>query len=396
VLKSDGPAAGTPRHSSRLRRWFIGVQAAASIVLLVTAALFARAALHITRVDLGFDMDRLAAVAPGFSRSYPTAEIPAYWQLALERVRAIPSIERASLALYPPFGGAVSVTNLNRNGGPYQVFENRTDAAYFATAGLQIVRGRPYGAADVSANAPVAVVSEAIVRDFLDGQDPIGASLGVVLKDLSGVTIVGVVRDALTARVRGRGQGTIYRPLDPGSVAAARLVVRTDRPRGIVRELQNALVAVDARVQPNVAVVSDDVERYLNEPRVLAGLSGSIAGLALVLAVLGLYGVTAFVVGQRTREMGIRRAIGAPRGAIVGLVVRQSLAPVAIGLAVGLVLAVAGAPVLTPALSGISPYDPAAIGGAVLALFAAALAASVAPALRAATRDPVTVLRSGG
>ena len=394
ALKSDGAPSGTPRHATRLRRWFIGVQAAASIVLLVTAALFARAALHITHVDLGFDAERLAAIAPGFGREYSAAEVPVYFQRALERVRAIRSVDNASLALYPPFGGAVAVTNLNRNGSTYQIFENRTDDRYFATAGLRIVRGRPYSAADVSANAPVAVVSEAVVRDFLDGRDPIGASLGLVSSELSSVTIVGVVRDAVTARVRSRGHGTIYRPLDPRSAAAARLVVRSERPRAIVRDLQDAFVSVDARVRPKVSIVSDDVERYLNEPRVLAGLSGSLAALALVLAVLGLYGVTSFVVGERTREMSIRRAIGAPVGAIVRLVVRQSLTPVTIGLAIGLVIALAGTPVLAPALSGISPYDPAAIAASVLVLLAAALAAAIAPALRAAGGDPVRVMRS--
>ena len=394
VLKSQSAQAGGPPASSRLRRWFIGLQAAASILLLVTAALFLRAALHMTRLDLGFDADRLAAVTPSFpSSGMSTEAVDAYWRSAIERVRALPSVEQASLALYPPFGGAVSVTNLDRNGATYRIYENRTDAGYFATAGVRVVRGRGYNAAEARANAPVAVVSESIVRDFLGGAEPIGATLSAVSERLSGVTIVGVVADAVTARVRGTGNGTIYRPFSPDDGRAARLVVRSAHPPAIVRDLEETLLSVDPRVRPITTIVGDDVERHLNEPKVLAGLSGAVAMLALVLAVLGVYGVTTFVVNQRMWELHVRRAIGASTRDVVRLLVRQSLTPVIIGLVAGLLVALAAVRVLTPALSGVSPYDPSAILGAVGVLLGAALAAVLSPALRAAHADPAAVLR---
>ena len=139
--------------------------------------------------------------------------------------------------------------------------------------------------------------------------------------------------------------------------------------------------------------MSDDVERFRNEPKILAGLSGAVAGLALVLAVLGVYGVTTFVVNQRMWELHVRQAIGASTRDIVRLLVRQSLQPVVIGLLAGLVVALAGVRVLSPALSAVSPYDPAAILGAVSVLVVAALAAVLSPALRAAHADPAAVLR---
>jgi len=395
VLKSEGSQTGAPPKATRLRRWFIGFQAAGSILLLVTAALFLRAALHVTRVDLGFDADKLATVAAAFPRGDSgAAAAGAYWQAVLERVRAIPSVEGASLALHPPFGGAVAIRHVTRGGDTYRIHENRTDARYFDTAGFRLLRGRGYTADEARADAPVAVVSESIVRDFLGGAEPIGASLSAVAESLSQVTIVGVVAEAVTARVRGRGNGTIYRPLPPAEMETAQLVVRAPDPSAIVRNLETVLLAVNPRVRPVTNIIRDDVDQYRNEPKVLAGLSSAVAGLALVLSVLGVFGVTTFVVSQRMWEMQVRRALGASAGTIVRLLVRQSLTPVAIGLGAGLVAVLAAARVLTPALSGVSPYDPFAIVGALAILVVAAFAAVLAPARRAARTNPASVLRS--
>ena len=394
VLKSQSAQASGPPAASRLRRSFIGFQAAASILLLVTAALFLRGALYMTRLELGFDADRLATVTPSFPSSELRPEMAdAYWRSALEQVRGLPTVEQASLARYPPFGGTTSVTNLDRDGGIYRIYENRTDAEYFATAGFRLLRGRGYRADEVRANAPVAVVSESIVRDFLGGAEPIGATLSAVAEPLSSITIVGVVADAVTARIRGDGNGTIYRPLSSMDLRDARLVVRSAQPSAIVRDVERTLLGIDPRVRLVTNVMSHDVDRYMNEPRVLAGMSAAVASLALVLAVLGLYGVTTFVVNQRTWELHVRQAIGASTGDIVRLLVRQSLTPVLIGLVAGLMVALAAVRVLTPALSGISPYDPAAILGAVGVLVGTALPAVVSPALRAARTDAAAVLR---
>jgi putative ABC transport system permease protein len=397
VLKSQGAQASSPPKAARMRRVFIGFQAAASVLLLVTAALFLRAAVHAVRVDLGFDADKLAAVEPAFPRSgFDERAAQGYWRSALERVRAMPTVERVSLTLYTPFGGSVSlrdVPRLRRSGLDYTIYQNSTDADYFATAGFHLVRGRAYSADEVRASAPVAVVSESIVRDFLGATEPIGASLGAVAEDLSPVTIIGVVAEAMTGRLRGIGNGVIYRPLRAADIADARLVIRTARPEAIVRDLESVLTTIDPRVRPNAALISTDVDRYMNEPKILAGLSGAVAGLALVLAVLGVYGVTTFVVSQRMWEMHVRQAIGASTRDIVRLLVRQNLTPVLVGLMLGLAIALAAVRVLTPALSGLSPYDPAAITGAVAVLLAAAIAAVVPPALRAARSDPAEVLR---
>jgi predicted permease len=398
MLKAGGAPAGSPPKVARTRRLFLGFQAAASVLLLVTAALFLRAAVRITHVDLGFDAARLVTVAPAFPRSdFDAAAAGAYWRIATERVRAMPSVEQVSLVLYPPFAGVVSIREVPRivsNGEPYRIYENRTDATYLATAGFQLTRGRWYTADEVRANAPVAVVSESVVRDFYGGSDPLGASLSAIAQDLTPIKIIGVIREAVTEHVRGPGNGTIHRPLPGPDVLAARLMIRTARPETIVRDLDAVLASVDPRVRPVASPVSQDVDRYMNEPKILAGVSGTIALLALVLAVLGLYGVTTFVVGQRMWEVHVRQAIGASSGDIIRLLIGQSLTPVAIGLVAGLAVALAAVRVLTPALLGVSPYDPAAIGGAVAVLLVAATAAVISPARRAARADPAAVLKS--
>lgn len=403
VMKSQSLQSGTSPTASRLRRGFIGFQAAASMLLLVTAALFLRAAVHITGVDLGFDANRLVTVTTAFPDSTAAGsgdeDAPsAYWRTALERVRALPSVEGTSLALYSPFGGEVASIILNRNGSEYTIVDNHTAADYFQTAGFKIVRGRAYTADEVAGRAPVVVVSESLVRDLLNGVEPVGAPLSAITSITSprdnGVTIIGVVADAVIRPIRDAGgNGAIYRPIDPTALAGARLVIRSPQPAGVVREVETVLTQIDPRVRLTSTVVADDVERYLNEPRMLAGLAGAVSLLALVLSVLGIFGVTSFVVGQRTQEVSVRMAVGASATDVVRLLIRQNVLPVAGGLAVGLAIALAGSRVLTGALSGISPYDALAIVPAVAVLSVTALAAIAVPALRAARTDPASLLR---
>jgi predicted permease len=404
ILKAQSLQSGSSPKASRLRRGFIAFQAAASMLLLVTSALFLRAALHITHVDLGFDADKLVAVtlafpgSPGYGApktESQQAEMTAFWRRAVDRVSALPSVERASLTLYPPFSGLTSMTTIDHGGSPYTIFNHRTDAAYFATAGHRIVRGRAYTADEVASRAPVALVSEGLARDFLPGIDPIGAPLKTMTADKEGgrITIIGVVADAMASNIRARGNGAVYQPIDPDSLADARLLVRSADPGHVVRDVENALVAIDPRVRPSSQIVRESVEKFMNEPRVLAGLSTAVAVLALVLSVLGIFGVTSFVVGQRTQEVSVRMAIGASAGDVVRLLIRQNMWPVVGGLATGLGAALLGTRVLTGALSGISPYDPLAIIPAVLVLAVTALAAVAIPALRAARTDPAAVLR---
>ena len=164
-------------------------------------------------------------MSPAFGRgTYDAAGAKAYWDLALERVRALPGVQSASLADYPPFGDGNRVTIFRRGGTRYTIYHNDTRAEYFATLGLRAVRGRTYTAAEVDDRAQVAVISETLARDFFPGEDPIGQSLDRIL-ERSRATIIGVVSNAITARLRELGSAAIYQPMD--QTLAAKMVIRS-------------------------------------------------------------------------------------------------------------------------------------------------------------------------
>lgn len=395
AMKSGGAQSSAAPRGARMRRWFIGVQAAASILLLVVAALFTRAAVNLTRLDLGFDADKVVAAHAAFpGPSFVDTAASAYWHTAAERAAAIPGVEGASLALFAPLAGEIAVTNLTHNGAPYSVYENRTDANYFSVTGIRVIRGRGYTADEARANAPVVVITEQLVRDFLSGRDPIGAPLSAITGSASNATVIGVIAEATTWRVHDMRYGTVYRPLDPNKAAAARLIMRTPQPASAAARIESALAAIDPRVRITATPVSRSVEQYLREPRLIAGAAIAVAALALLLAVVGLYGVTAFVVKQRMAEMSVRVAIGAAASDIMRLLIGDSLRPVVIGLAVGLTGALLSTQVLSVVLFGVSPRDPLSVIGAVAVLLAAGLSAVIVPARQAARIDPARVLRN--
>ena len=389
-LKGDVSRDGSARPG-RARSILIGVQAAASLVLVVLAMLLTRATVRAMQVDIGFDADHLVAFAPDFTRErYDTAKGRGYWMTALERVRAVPGVRSASLALFSPYGGGVSVTNLTRNGARYQVYSNDVLPDYFSTLGLRIVRGRTFTDGEVTAHADVVMISETLARDFWPGQDPVGQSLQPF--DGSHDVIVGIVSDAIAFRLREGSAAALYRPLR--RYESARAIVRTQgAPEAMAPSIRDALNAVDSRLRLDVKLAGAGLRDQVQEPQILASMAGGLAVLALGLAVVGIYGVTAFVTGLRTREIGVRVAVGASRRDVLGLLLRDSLQPVAIGMAAGVVFALLAAQVFAGVLYGVGPRDPLAFAAAFAILLTSATAAVFIPARRAARVDPASVLR---
>ena len=389
-LKDGGTRAGSGRPG-RTRSILIGVQAAASLVLIVLAALLTRATVRATHVDVGFDADRLLAVAPDFTREkYDSAKGRAYWTAGLDRVRSLPGVQAATVALYSPYGGARTVTNMNRDGGNYEVSSNHVQPEYFSTLGLRLVRGRTFTEAEVTGGAKVVVVSETLARDFWPNQDPVGQTLQAF--DETNDVIVGVASNAITEHLRERGSAILYRPLR--EYQSARAIVRTHgAPEGMVPPVRDALQAIDPSLRLDVSLVAARLRDQREEPQILASLAGGLAALALGLAVVGIYGVTAFVTGQRTREIGVRVAIGASRSDVLRLLLRDSLTPVAIGIAAGTVAALLAGQLLAGILFGVGGRDPLAFAAAILILLISAAGAVLVPARRAARVDPAFVLR---
>lgn len=389
-LKGDGPRVGASGRPSRLRAALIGVQAAASVVLLVAAALLTRAAVRAAHVDLGFDAQHLVAVTAGFGRGYDEARTKAYWDLALERIRAAPGVRAAALADHAPYLGH-GVFTLAREGRQYRTLLTRTSPDYFATLGLRVVRGRTYTPQEVAAAAPVAVINETLAREFWPGADPIGASVETFDRKIRS-TVIGIVSDSITARLRELRPATMYWPLT--IAGTGRIVVRTTgQPETVVPSLRDALQPLDPRIRLDIALVADGLEKELDQPRILASLSGALAALALALALVGIYGVTSFVTGQRMREIGVRIAVGATSADVMRLLLADSLRPVSIGLCAGVAIALVAGRVFTGILYGIKAQDPVAFAGAVLVLFVSAAVAVYIPTRRASQADPVFVLR---
>ena len=386
---ADGGSSAA--RSNGIRTALIGLQAAGSVTLLVLAALLTRAMIRSTQVDIGFDANRLLVVSPALGRGMSEDQVEAYWQLARERVGSVPGVRLASLASTPPYQGASQVTIFRRAGSRYTIYHHHTESDYFATLGLRAIRGRTYTAEEAASGADVAVISDAIARDFFAGEDPIGQSLDRVIEG-SRDRVIGVVSNALTARLRDLSAAAIYQPMRDRR--AARLVIRTDvSPESLIPAVRTALEPIDRRIRLELRSVNDGLRQQLDEPRLLASLAGVLACLALGLAVVGIYGVTAFVVGQRTHEIGVRMALGAGRRDVMRLLLADSLRPVAIGLVLGLGAALLGSRVFSGVLYGVSSADPIAFVGASLVLLTAATVAVIVPTRRAASVDAATTLR---
>ena len=391
-LKGDGSSAVSGR-SNRTRATLIGVQAAASLVLLVFAALLTRATISAARVEIGFDPRPLVSIASPFGDGRDAAKTQAYWHLALERVRGLPNVRGASLMLYPPYSGLGATRELEHNGVRYEASLNETLGDYFSVLGLRMVRGRAYTAAEVSARARVVVISETLARDFWAGQDAVGQTLAAF--DGSPDTVIGVVSDAITARLHARtAAAAVYRPLQGAAVPAPSILLRAEGPpEAIVPALRDTMRQLDPRVRVEVALVAAGLENERDEPRIMALLAGALAALALGLAIVGIYGVTSFVTGQRTREIGLRIAVGASRADVMRLLLLDNLRPVAIGLAAGAGVALVGGQLLAGILYGVGARDPLAFAGASGVLLVSAAAAVFIPARRVARVDPALVLR---
>ena len=389
-LKGDGARPGSGRPS-RMRATLVGMQAAASLVLVLLAALLTRATVNATRVDVGFDAEKLVAIAAPFGPERNTPAMRAFLAAALERVRVLPGVQAASMTPYSPYSGLTSTRLLQRNGVPYVTSQHETLADYFSTIGLRIVRGRGYTAEEVASKARVAVVSETLARDFWPDQDPVGQTLTSI--DGSSDVVIGVVSDAITARLHSRNAAAVYRPMPDGGEPGEIVVRAAGAPEALVPALRHTLQALDPATRLDITLIGARLQQEAEEPRILAGLSAALAALALGLAIVGIYGVTAFVTGQRTREIGLRIAIGASRADVMRLLLWDNMRPVAIGLAAGAGTALLGSRLLAGNLYGVGANDPLAFASAIGILLMSAAAAVFIPARRAAHVDPAFVLR---
>lgn len=400
AMRDDATVAGRRVGGSRLRSGIVGLQVAGSAVLLVLAALCVRSIAHASTMDPGFATAGVVVVSLDLERAgYDAPRAAAAYRALQARLARLPGVRATALTSDMPLQGMMGTTARPdvhdpavEEGGDL-VGLHEVSADYFAAMSIPIVRGRVATDAEARASAErPAVISETMARRFWPTLGAIGQRFRT--GDTHWV-VTGIARDVHGVELNAEDPPYAYMAADPDDPAGLELVVRTDGATApLLPRIRDAVRGIDPQLVVNAYDYGDVLQRVLRPARLTAWLTSSIGALAALLALLGVYGVVSYSVAQRTREMGVRIALGAPRRAIVALVVRQGLVVAGIGLAVGLVLAAGAAQLMRGLFYEIGPLDPVAyVGIAVLLALAAALA-TLAPARRATKVHPAVTLRT--
>jgi predicted permease len=416
-----GAGRSTGDHSSLARTALLVVQATLSVVLVAGSTMLARSLGNLERQDFGFEIPgRVLVQLNRPPATYTPDRLAALYRDVEERLNRLPGVKAAGLALYNPltdnWGELVLVAGhpAPKPGEPSGASWDRVSANYLQDLGVKLVRGRHFAATDNETTEHVAVVNEAFVRRFFKtDEDPIDQHFGLDLpENVNTYRIVGIVRDAkfagfaldrparpmffvaLAQTVDYKNE--LMRRLESQSHFVRGLLLVSDLPPGTLEpEIKRALAAADPNVTvAGIRTLQEQVDRSFDQQRAVASLAGLFGTVALALAAIGLYGVTAYAVAQRTNEIGLRMALGADRGKVVEMVLQGAFRRVAVGLALGLPLAVGAGRLLSAQLYGVPFWDPLALGIAAVSLAACAFCAAIIPAARAASISPMSALRA--
>ncbi len=395
-------ARGSATGGNRLRSSLIVGEVALALMLLVGAGLLLHSFSRLLNVSPGFNPQRALTMQLSLSdQKYPdNPRRVAFYNRVAERVAALPGVEAAGLSQsLPLLGGApdmffrISGRANHREPGYLALFDYCT-ADYFRAMEIPLLRGRVFTEHEVATAARVAIINAAAAREFFPDEDPLGRQIG---QNTNMWEIVGIVGDVRMRGLTRPLKPMLYRPQVPDDAwHSATLVVRThSSPLALAESVRRVIQEIDpAQPVTNVRTLDDVVDASVAERRLTVVLLGSFAAVALLLAAIGLYGVIAYVVTQRTREFGIRFALGARRRDVLQLVLSQGMKLVVIGLALGVVGAFSLTHLLTKLLYEIKPSDPLTFVGVSAVLLVVALFASWLPARRAAKVDPMEALRT--
>ena len=379
---------------------------ATAMVLLVGAGLLGQSLYRLLNVDLGFEPDSLITIevaAPGSRFSTDEAALRLTHDVAA-RVAAVPGVRSSALVELLPvsFNGNtdwIRIVGRPFNGEHNEVNQRAVSPTYFSTVRARIIKGRSITAQDTATAPKVVVINQALVRKYFPNQDPIGQRFGNLdLKPDSIKEIVGVVADIREGALNQEIWPAVYYAMDQDVSSFFAVVARTDGGEAsVLATLPSVIKAVD----PDVATLSPSVmrDRIQDSPaaylqRSSAWLVGGFAGLALVLGIIGLYGVIAYSVSQRTREIGLRLALGADARTVYGMILGEAGRLIALGLLIGVGCSIAAASLMRTLLFGTEPWDAPTLAGVAVVLGVAALVASFIPARRAASVNPIEALRT--
>jgi macrolide transport system ATP-binding/permease protein len=399
VLRDEGTAVSGGRKG-RLRNGLVVVQVALSCVLLITAGLFARSLRQASALDPGFSARNvLLAAADVFPNGYDEARGRIFYRELRRRLAALPGVESASFAMMLPLSGSSSSSSAEIEG--YQpkrdeevnVGFNFVGPGYFETIGIPVLRGRGLNAADDERAPKVAVINEAMARRYWPDGGALGGKLKTVGKDL---TVVGIVKNGAYQQLDEEPQPMLYAPMMQNYVSSMILHVRTaGDPAGLVNALRAEVRALDPSLPlADVRTMGEHLRLATFNQRLLASFLGGLGAIALLLSTIGLYSVIRYAVSQRTRELGVRMALGAQPGEVARLVLGQGMVLALLGAVLGLMVAFATGRLLANQLYGVSATDPVVFAGVLALLAAVSALASWLPARMAARVDPMIAIRA--
>ena len=402
-LKGDRPSVNSGSRRWTLRDGLLVAQTAVTLVLLVAAGLLTRSIFKAQQVDLGFAPAGLAVLGTEVGLiGYDEARADALYDRAIERVRALPGVQSLSGTVRQPLA-----INYNRNSiffpdrqqpGDQAIPIGATwvDDAYFGTLGVPVLRGRNFSNGDTPESPKVAIVNETFVKTHWPGEEAVGRRFRLRTVDGPEYQVVGVVADYKVDTVGERPTPYIHYALSQRQFTGQVLIARTaGDPSALLLAMRREMLALEPNaVFLDSQTMNAQVDMTLLPARLAAQTALLVGLVATVLAAIGLYGVIAYAVARRTREIGIRMALGAAPGGVIGLVMKQGLTVAVAGIALGGVLAYLAAQAIASGLYGVSALDPLAWGGAITALLSAAALANFLPARRASLVDPSVALRS--
>lgn len=405
----EGLAEGSRGSSHSWRRFgaqFVVVELAIAVVLLVGAGLLGQSLYRLLRVDIGFEPDHLATFDIAISeKSYPKDEqVAALLRQIVARVSKMPGVVSASVTSTLPVNFNGNTDWIRFVGRPYdgqhiEVLERDVSAGYFTTLRARLLRGRYFTEEEDASKPHVVIVNESFAKKYFPNEDPVGKQFGdTSLTPKSIRQIVGVVNDVKEGALDSEIVPATYQAINQGPDTYVSLVVRTSTPEGAmlpslvaaVHEIDTGLGTVGETTMP--LRISDSQTAYLH--RSAAWLVAGFAMLALLLGTIGLYGVISYSVSQRTREIGVRMALGAQRGTVYQLVLTEAARLAVFGISAGILCALAAATTLKSLLFGVQSWDIATLVTVAFVLGAASLLASYIPAHRAASINPVEALRA--
>jgi predicted permease len=414
ALKDDVFAPDGRRRWFNLRKALVVAEVALSLLLLIAAGLFVRSLQSVQTIEPGYPVAQIVAAPLNVQLlRYTRAQGREFYQRVVERVEALPAVESASVARVAMLTGSNRVTTVlvegradsgNRSqseGGAYRAgadesLANVVGTGFFATLGVPLVRGRDFDDQDREGRPLVAIVNETMARTFFPNEDAIGKRFRTAVTG-SWVEIVGIVKDTKYTSLRETPTSMIFQPVAQQHETGVVLYVRTaGSPALLVPQLRAEVRSLEPNLPlPIVQTMTDTIGASLYAPRMGAVLLTIFGGLALLLASLGVYGVLAFSISRRTREIGIRMALGADRRSVFGLVIREGMWLVGIGLAIGLLGGYYASESIKRFLFEVSARDVTTFATVPWVLAAVALLACYLPARRAMRVDPMVALRDG-